>query len=161
MYLDTFGKRLRVLRQDQKLSQVDMRDAIDNMIGETYISELERTEKMPSLEVAAAMAKVLNVTLDYLALLIDEAEPLKRSSEADYMTPEADAVASLIDEMSIDQRTLMLEVARNMSSSNARQRRLDESIEILDSIERKWGLTFRREIETLIRKGSFGDDSTT
>lgn len=87
MALETFGKRLRVSRIDKELSQIQLRDKMEKLhevsIGETYISELERTDRMPSLEVAAAMARVLDVSLDYLGLLIDDGVSYRRQPPPD------------------------------------------------------------------------------
>jgi hypothetical protein len=45
MALDTFGKRLKVLRVDRGLSQIDLRDRMEKLcevsIGETYVAELD------------------------------------------------------------------------------------------------------------------------
>lgn len=77
--LGTFGKRLRVLRHERGLSQIELRDEMERQhgvsIGQTYISELERSDKAPTLNVAAAMAKVLGVSLDYLGLITNEPDP--------------------------------------------------------------------------------------
>lgn len=156
MALDTFGKRLRVLRIDRDLSQIDLRDRMVKSgvpIGETYISELERTEKMPSLEVAAAMARALDVSVDYLALLIDDAVSYRRQPVPDnYYSEEADEVAKMIDAMHPEQRALVLNVAKSMiSAPTQRQRERAEIIEMLNLIEKNHGRIVRRDIEKLFR----------
>ncbi len=160
MRLDTFGKRLKVLRIDRGLSQIELRDAMKKHgvdIGETYISELERSAKMPMLDVAAAMAQALGVTVDYLALIVEEALPLERAEpEPHYMTPEADEVARLVDDMSKDQRGLVVELARSlMLPPQTRQQRRSIALEILELVERKFGLVARQEIEKRVQ----GDNS--
>lgn len=143
MALDTFGKRLKVLRVDRNMSQIDLRDMMEKdcgvSIGETYISELERTTKMPSLEVAAAMAKVLDVSLDYLGLLNDDATiSYRRDTAPIYISVEADELAQMVDSMRSDQRALVVTLARNLLAPlDNRQRRRAEAKEILDSIEQK------------------------
>jgi transcriptional regulator with XRE-family HTH domain len=81
---DTFGKRCKALRISNNLSQTDLRCEMQTQcavsVGETYISQLEGSDRMPSLEVAAAMATVFGVSLDYLGLLIDEPHPIERSA---------------------------------------------------------------------------------
>lgn len=156
MALDTFGKRLRVLRIDRDLSQIDLRDKMVNAgtpIGETYISELERTEKMPSLEVAAAMARALDVSVDYLALLIDDAVSYRRQPMPDnYYSEEADDVARMVDSMRPEQRLLVLNIVKSMvNAPSQRQRERIEIIDMLDSIERQRGRAVRREIEQILR----------
>jgi transcriptional regulator with XRE-family HTH domain len=167
MALDTFGKRLRVLRVDKALSQTELRDKMEKLagvkIGETYISELERTDKMPSLEVAAAMAKVLDVSLDYLGLLIEDAEQSYRRAPtpASYFSEEADEVAQLVDRMSAQQRSVVVSVARNLSVlTTERARRQAEFKELLASIERDLGLDARKAFERILRnKGLYIDNS--
>lgn len=161
MLLNTFGRRLKLLRMDRGLSQVDLRDELKKHgidIGETYISELERTTKMPSLEVAAAMAKALNITLDYLGLLIDEPDrSYKKEPEKIYISPEADTVAQLVDGLSQENRAMVINLARALvSSSTNRQLREDEATSILESIERAHGRKVREDIEQIWRnKGLF------
>lgn len=157
MPLDTFGKRLRVLRIDRDLSQINLRDSMEKQhkvsIGETYISELERTDKMPSLEVAAAIAKVLDVSIDYLGLLIDEAVSYRRIATPDnYYSEQADEVARMVDAMHPAQRELLLNLAKNMlQAPSQRQREVTEMRDILDSIERQFGRNVRKEIEKVMR----------
>jgi transcriptional regulator with XRE-family HTH domain len=78
--LRTFGKRLRIARIERNLSQVELRAEMEKYgvtIGQTYISELERSDKAPSLPVAAGMAKALGVSLDYLGMITDQPTPEK------------------------------------------------------------------------------------
>lgn len=156
MALDTFGKRLRVLRQDRGLSQIDLRDALQRYaveIGETYISELERTDKMPSLAVAAGMAKVLNISVDYLALLTDEARSYVPEARVEYIAPEADEVAGLMDGMTQDQREALLGMARSLTAPRQETRRMREGLaSMLDSVERQEGAAARREMERRLRE---------
>jgi transcriptional regulator with XRE-family HTH domain len=119
MALNTFGKRLRILRTDRGLSQIDLRDALNERgvpIGETYISELERTDKMPMLHVAVGMADVLEVSLDYLALRTDDptASSNFAQQETSYLSPEADEIAIMVDDMSQDIRALLIGLVRLM-----------------------------------------------
>lgn len=166
MPLETFGKRLRVLRIDRDLSQGNLRDHMEKRhnvaIGETYISELERTAKMPSLEVAAAMARVLDVSIDYLALLIDDALPFRRQPAPEpYFSGEADEVAKLVDAMSAQQRELLLNLARNMASPpSLRARERADIRDALDSIERRFGRDVRREVEQIMRNKGLPVDPT-
>lgn len=43
-------------------------------IGSSYVSELERSNRIPSGEVLAGLAKVLGCTTDYLLMLTDESD---------------------------------------------------------------------------------------
>lgn len=167
MQLDTFGKRLRVLRMDRGLSQIDLRKDMEKRhgvdIGETYISELERTSKMPSLEVAAAMAKTLKISLDYLALLTDDSVgSYQRETTVPYLSEEADEVALMVDSMSPDQRGIAVVLVRNlMTLPSDRQRRQAEMKDMLESVERQLGKDARDAVEKIVRdKGLYVDSDS-
>jgi transcriptional regulator with XRE-family HTH domain len=158
MPLETFGKRLRVLRIDRDLSQIKLRDVMMEQygvaIGETYISQLESSDRMPSLEVAAAMARALDVSLDYLGLIIDEQLSYKRTPSAEhYFSEQADEVAQIVDNLRPSQRELLLNFAKNidMLAPSERQRERVDIMEMLESIERKAGRDVRREVERMMR----------
>lgn len=166
MALDTFGKRLKLLRVDRSLSQIELRDQMEKMcgvpIGETYVSELERTSKMPSLEVAAAMAKVLDVSLDYLGLLTNEATSYRPAPTVNYLSTEADEMAQLVDSMHPSQREVMLSVAKNMIvAPKPRQLERAEIRDLLDSIERRQGRNVRLQIEKIMRDSGLPVDTDT
>lgn len=78
----TFGKRLGEVRKDKKLSQDDLAKKMD-MQG-AVIGRYERDEVKPSIEVAARIAQVLGVSLDYLVgntdMLLD-ADVIKKIQE--------------------------------------------------------------------------------
>lgn len=167
MALDTFGKRIRALRQDQNMSQIELRDRMEKEcgvnIGATYISELERKGITPSLEVAAAMARVLGVTLDYLGMLIDDATSYKREEDAvSYISAEADQVAQLVDSMSADQRAILVDLARNLAIlDNERQRNKAAAISVLDSIERNMGADARKQALRIMRSQGLITDAAS
>jgi transcriptional regulator with XRE-family HTH domain len=165
MALDTFGKRLRVLRIDREMSQIELRDKMEKCygvsIGETYISELERTARTPTLEIAAAMARVLDVSLDYMGLLIDDATASYRRETGMpvYFSEEADQVAQMVDAMRPEQRALVVALVRDLSAlSNVRQRQEDAIINALDSVQEKAGKSMRDEIARILRNKGFPVD---
>jgi transcriptional regulator with XRE-family HTH domain len=167
MQLDTFGKRLRVLRLDRGLSQIELREEMEKRhgvdIGETYISELERTAKMPMLDVAAAMAKTLKISLDYLALLMDDATvSYRHEPPTQYMSEEADEVAGMVDSMSPDKRGIAVVLVRNLLAlPSERQRRQAEIKDMLESVERQLGKEARDTVEKIVRdKGLYVDSDT-
>lgn len=157
MALDTFGKRIRALRMDRGLSQVELRDRMHKEaeveIGETYISELERSDRMPSLEVAAAMAKVLDVSLDYLGLLVDDGESYKRTPAPVYFSEEADRIAELFDAMRPEQRRALYTLARDLSGNPVERAKQDaEKEDLLDSVERELGVDARADVERVLMR---------
>lgn len=60
----TFGKRLAEVRKFKKLSQDDLAKKLD--VHGAVIGRYERDEVKPSIEMAAAIAEALEVSLDYL-----------------------------------------------------------------------------------------------
>ena len=86
----TFGKRLGEVRKDKKMSQEDLAKKMD-MQG-AVIGRYERDEVKPSIDVAAKIAQVLGISLDYLVgntdLLLD-ADVIKKIQEIQKL-PEKD-----------------------------------------------------------------------
>ncbi len=63
-YQQVFGKRVRELRKERGLSQVELAAKVG--IDRSYMGFLERGERNPSLEVIAKIAEALGVTPDEL-----------------------------------------------------------------------------------------------
>ena len=75
---NTFGKRVRILREDMGLTQEDVINRLASQgikMRQSYLSELERTDKTPTGDMVAGLAKVFNTTTDYLLLLNDDPSP--------------------------------------------------------------------------------------
>ena len=60
----SFGTRLIELRKAKKISQVELANQLD--IHKNVLGRYERDQAKPSIEIAAKIAKFLNVSLDYL-----------------------------------------------------------------------------------------------
>lgn len=63
-YQQVFGKRVRELRKERGLRQVELAAKVG--IDRSYMGFLERGERNPSLEVIAKIAEALSVTPDEL-----------------------------------------------------------------------------------------------
>lgn len=104
-FLNTFGKRIMILRRDHGLTQEQLAELLEQRYGvtvrNTWISTLEaaKTNKMPATDVVVALAKALNTTTDYLLLVSDDAKKSKNNDEPVYISPQADEAANLIDEL--------------------------------------------------------------
>ena len=59
-----FGKRVRKARKAHNLSQEELAHEADS--NRTYISDVERGTRNPSIEVVERIAKALNVTMGSL-----------------------------------------------------------------------------------------------
>lgn len=102
-FFNTFGKRVRVLREDRGWTQEQLADALrqyDVSVRNTWISTLEkaRTNKLPATDVVVALARALGTTTDYLLMMTDDASSIK-SHEPMHISEEADVAARLIDEL--------------------------------------------------------------
>lgn len=62
---EKFGDRLKELRLEKKLGQVEFAKKIG--VGKSIISSWERNESEPTLSNVIAIANFLNVSIDYLA----------------------------------------------------------------------------------------------
>jgi transcriptional regulator with XRE-family HTH domain len=62
---ELFGAKLRHLRAERELTQVELARAL-NLTTHTHISHLEAQRSPPSLDLLVRMAYVLGVTTDYL-----------------------------------------------------------------------------------------------
>ena len=58
------GRRIAFLRKAKKLSQIDL--ATDSMVAKSYLSELERGKRNPSVLVLSRIAIALGTTLEEL-----------------------------------------------------------------------------------------------
>src|SRR5258708_2478902 len=61
-----FGERLKLARKKAGFSLRDLSGALDNRISAQAIGKYERGEMMPSSSIMLALAKVLDVPLNYL-----------------------------------------------------------------------------------------------
>lgn len=63
--MENFGERLRALRQERHIGQVQLAKELD--VGKSVISLWELNKCEPTLSKLVAMAKFFGVTIDYLA----------------------------------------------------------------------------------------------
>lgn len=64
-YNETFGERLRTLRQERNIGQIELAKSLD--VGKSIISLWEQDKCEPTLSKLVTMAKFFGVTIDYLA----------------------------------------------------------------------------------------------
>lgn len=97
---ETFGDRIRRLRKDRGMTQHDVVDALLEeqgvSVGRSYISELERSDKVPGGEVTAGLARLFNTTTDYL---LDGGVDTEVEHGQRYTSPEADEIANIVDDL--------------------------------------------------------------
>lgn len=141
---DTFGKRVRVLREDLEWTQECLRKKLQLHgvnIGQSYISEIERSKKLPNGEVIIALAKALQTSADYLLMLTDDHQPRNGDNALSFTVDNAEErrvlgdLVELAQEMSPADRQLLLEIARRFRAS--RSRRTDSTDTAADNM-RQW-----------------------
>ena len=64
-YQETFGERLRTLRQERSIGQIELAKRLD--VGKSIISLWEQDKCEPTLSKLVAIANFFGVTIDYLA----------------------------------------------------------------------------------------------
>lgn len=129
-FFDTFGKRIKVLREDLGLTQEDVRKGLLRLgveIGQSYLSEIERSKKMPNGEVIVGLAKVLRTSTDYLLLLTDNADPHIGATTVSIVSEDEDErrvlseLVELAQEVNRPEQNLLLEIVRRFRASNSRR----------------------------------------
>jgi transcriptional regulator with XRE-family HTH domain len=60
-----FGDKLRSLRRQHKLTQVDLAERL-RLASQGYIADLEAGDEVPSLDLVVRVARVFDVSTDYL-----------------------------------------------------------------------------------------------
>ncbi|MCL1832382.1 MAG: helix-turn-helix domain-containing protein [Oscillospiraceae bacterium] len=75
----SFQERLKKLRNDNKLSQIEMAKQLH--ISNSTISSYERGDIAPSIEALKSIAKHFDVSTDYLLCLSDLPYPLSSTTE--------------------------------------------------------------------------------
>ena len=69
--MSSFGKRLKELRKENKLSQQELCVKLNFKITQSAIALWENDERVPNLDAVILLAKFFNVSLDYLAGLTE------------------------------------------------------------------------------------------
>lgn len=67
--METFGEKLRYLRQEKNINQIQLAKELD--VGKSIISLWEQNKCEPTLSKLIAMSKFFGVSIDYLAGLED------------------------------------------------------------------------------------------
>ena len=71
MSKNTFGKRLKELRKENKLTQQELVIKLNCEITQASIARWENNLRVPNLDAVITLAKFFNVSLDYIAGLVD------------------------------------------------------------------------------------------
>ena len=69
--MNNFSSRLKELRTEKGLSQVQLAKELNGAVSKSSIGEWELNQRVPSLDAVIVLAKYFGVSLDYLAGLED------------------------------------------------------------------------------------------
>lgn len=106
--MSTFGERIIEVRKLRGLTQKDLGDSIG--VDKRVISKYENNQTIPSVIVANSIAKVLEISLDYLMgnddILTLDKQTIKRIEEIDKLDKEKkNTLLDLIDTYIRDSKT--------------------------------------------------------
>jgi transcriptional regulator with XRE-family HTH domain len=124
------GARLRQLREEKKLSQGDITEAIG--LARSYISRVEHEHTVPSIETLHRFAAALGIPLYTIFYKADDALANPRSGcSPDHSAEGADApedtrflleMGELSCKMDDSERALLLQFARKLAANNRLRR---------------------------------------
>ena len=134
--LQSMAKRVRVLREDAGLNQIELAAEVRRRgvsCSNSLVSSIETGRANLSIEVFIAIADALDVTLDYLATRTNVIESPQAESAP---TPpvmwhaETDEVAAVVDKWNEFSRLMFLDIVRAMDDRMRRHHALDvETVE--------------------------------
>lgn len=110
MVFEYLGKRIREERTKLRLTQEQLAEAAE--VNESYIGQVERGEKNPSLETVVSIANSLGVTVDYLLQEEVHVEPNSLINE----------LISVAKDKDTDELRLMLNICRMISEHSSKLR---------------------------------------
>ena len=152
-YLKSFGRRVRVLREDLGLSQPELVEAVMKQGGvgvtQSYLSKLESGKnRTPGGEIVLALAKALGTTTDFLLGRVNDPEILTEGSTV-AISPEAEEVAKIVDALAPDVRQEALHLVQAIYGAEAlrRTRNAEKFQQLLNAVERISGRAARQQIE--------------
>lgn len=111
MVFKHLGQRIREERTKYRLTQEQLAEAAE--INESYIGQVERGEKNPSLETLVSIANSLGVTVDYLLQDEVNVKPNSLINELISITKDKDP----------DELRLMLNICRMISDYSSKLRK--------------------------------------
>lgn len=104
-----FSKRLKILRQEKHLNQVELSKTI--LVGNKTISDYERGVSNPDFETLQKIANFFNVSTDYLLGKTDERLP-SSSSPKDQLKGVKLALFDQVEDLTDDQAKQVLDIIK-------------------------------------------------
>lgn len=164
LYPRSFGRRVRILREDMRLSQPELVKMVNDQkveLTQSYLSKLENVKpedgfKAPAGEVVGAIAKALQTTSDFLLCLIDDPDVASGGSDEAGVSMEASKAADLVDHLSPESRQEALRVLQAMFDAEAARRAYNtrQWQRLLETVGKMAGPEVRAQIEQSILASS-------
>ena len=151
-FLNSVGKRIRALRNEREWSQTELAKMLEGYgeaVTPSYISQIEGIGKIPSTSVLVALARCLETTTDFILMLTDDPQRPSDAENINYISPEADEMAQVMDSMPADMRQFVMSMTRQYIAYQSR-RNVDEWRDVLAMVESSVGADARRRIESLL-----------
>lgn len=153
--LETIGERVAALRRYWGMNQAELCERLEREtrppgpVGISYISKVETGVTTPSGERAAAIARILQTTTDYLWGNTDN--PNIPNETPTMFSDEAEEAGKLIDAMQPEQRRAALRMLQQAQRDYQRQAELDREIrEVLALVEARGGTDLLTKIQRLL-----------
>ena len=159
--LDTFGKRVRILRTDVGMTQNELVDTLERFgspVGRSYLSAIETTDRTPTGDVIAGIAKAIGTTSDYLLGMTENPFPpanhdsAKLSQSEDFLSPDAMELAMLFDKLPQWRRSQVIRTVRNIITAEVEQQSslAVRSRHMLDEIEERYGKDAKQKAREIL-----------
>lgn len=143
-FFNSTGKRIRIMREERGINQTELAEELE--VAPSYVSQLEKDRREPSVDVLVKLVKQLKTSADYLLMLSDEPDKAAGRALDRYISPEADTVAEIIDSLPMASRTMMLALTR-IVADHERQRTDEEFSNLLGYVESTLGRVARQQVE--------------
>lgn len=104
MALDLYGstgKRIRLMRDGRGMNQKQLQAALKEhgiKVGTSFLSQIESSNKQPSLGLLVALARILKTTTDYLLMLTDNPDPVVPTNEQIVVNVESRTERALLED---------------------------------------------------------------
>lgn len=127
-----------------------------NAVTPSYISQIEKGDKIPSVDVLVAMARALDTSADYLLMLSDDPRrPGSAIETMQYFSPEADFIAKQVDAMPADARQFAAAFMQQFFDYQQRARNVEHSA-LMARVEQLVGREQARKLDAALSADSAG-----
>lgn len=160
LYPRHFGRRVRILREDLRMSQPDLIRAVTDRgaeLTQSYLSKLENARpeagfKAPSGEVVAALAGALQTSADFLLCMTDDPDAALNAKEEVHISPEGVKAGDIVDKLSPTSRREALQLLQTLYEVDAERRAANtrQWNRLLDIVGKTLGSDARSQIEQSI-----------